>query len=264
MRLASNRPSGLMASTERLHDDRRRSGWTLSSSLRYSRRSRSLASMVSVELGVTVALIELTFGVVAGQRLRPAESGLARPSSRRSRRSFSRSWPGMEVDPAYMRRRLTASVGIGVVSFIGPFVVASAVAYLAARLERTRLADRRHRALDDLAGGRLRRARRARADGHEHRQAADERDVRHRPVHGDRALGDLHQAERLVPGVPRRLARADRRSAADRALVLRPLRRPGDRARDQARVRLPAPPDGARRASPTGTPSCRRSCSASS
>ena len=38
---------------------------------------------------------------------------------------------GMEVDPAYMRRRLTASVGIGLVSFIGPFTVASVVAYLA-------------------------------------------------------------------------------------------------------------------------------------
>ena len=34
--------------------------------------------MVSVELGVTVALIELTLGVVVGQRLRPAEPGLAR------------------------------------------------------------------------------------------------------------------------------------------------------------------------------------------
>jgi Kef-type K+ transport system membrane component KefB len=39
---------------------------------------------------------------------------------------------GMEVDPAYLRRRLEASVGIGVVSFTGPFVVASLVAYLAA------------------------------------------------------------------------------------------------------------------------------------
>jgi Kef-type K+ transport system membrane component KefB len=38
---------------------------------------------------------------------------------------------GMEVDPAYMRRRLSASVGIGVTSFVGPFVVTSLVAYLA-------------------------------------------------------------------------------------------------------------------------------------
>jgi Kef-type K+ transport system membrane component KefB len=36
---------------------------------------------------------------------------------------------GMEVDPAYMRRRLEASVGIGVSSFAGPFVVTSLVAF---------------------------------------------------------------------------------------------------------------------------------------
>ena len=36
---------------------------------------------------------------------------------------------GMEVDPAYMRRRLEASVGIGVASFAGPFVFASLVAF---------------------------------------------------------------------------------------------------------------------------------------
>jgi len=36
----------------------------------------------------------------------------------------------MEVDPAYLRRRFEASVGIGVTSFAGPFVVASLVALL--------------------------------------------------------------------------------------------------------------------------------------
>ena len=36
---------------------------------------------------------------------------------------------GMEVDPAYMRRRLGPSLGLGVVSFVGPFVVTSLVAY---------------------------------------------------------------------------------------------------------------------------------------
>src|SRR5260370_32265872 len=36
----------------------------------------------------------------------------------------------MVGDRAYMRRRLGASVGIGVVSFLGPFIVASAVAYV--------------------------------------------------------------------------------------------------------------------------------------
>ncbi len=87
------------------------------------------ASMVSVEIGVTVALFELTLGVVAGNAL-----GLE-----------SREWldfiaafasivltflAGMEVDPAYMRRRLGASLGIGVVSFVGPFAVATLTALL--------------------------------------------------------------------------------------------------------------------------------------
>jgi Kef-type K+ transport system membrane component KefB len=36
---------------------------------------------------------------------------------------------GMEVDPAYLKRRLGPSVGIGVSSFAGPFVVASAIAF---------------------------------------------------------------------------------------------------------------------------------------
>jgi Kef-type K+ transport system membrane component KefB len=35
----------------------------------------------------------------------------------------------MEVDPSYLRRRFEASAGIGVVSFAGPFVVASLVSY---------------------------------------------------------------------------------------------------------------------------------------
>ncbi len=36
---------------------------------------------------------------------------------------------GMEVDPAYMRRRLGPSLGLGIVSFVGPFAVTSLVAY---------------------------------------------------------------------------------------------------------------------------------------
>jgi len=87
-----------------------------------------LASVVSVELGVTVALIELTLGVVAGNIFDLQSQDwldfIAQFAS-----IVLTFLAGMEVDPAYMRRRLTASVGIGVVSFTGPFVVASGVAY---------------------------------------------------------------------------------------------------------------------------------------
>ena len=172
-----------------------------------------VASMISVELGVTVALIELTLGVVAGNVFDlQSQDWLDFIAAFAS--IVLTFLAGMEVDPAYMRRRLGASVGIGVVSFIGPFVVASLVAYFVLDWSGRGIADRGHRALDDLARGRLRGARRARSDRDEHRQAADERDVRHRPLHGARAVGDLHQAERLVPGLPRGLARADPRVAA--------------------------------------------------
>jgi len=87
-----------------------------------------VASIISVELGVTVALVELTLGIVVGNTFE----------------LHSQDWldllaafasivltflAGMEVDPAYLRRRLGASITIGAASFAGPFVVASTVAY---------------------------------------------------------------------------------------------------------------------------------------
>ena len=87
-----------------------------------------VASMLSVELGVTVALFELTLGVVFGNAFH----------------LHSQEWldfiakfgsivltflAGMEVDPSYLRRRLGSSLAIGISSFAGPFVVASLVAF---------------------------------------------------------------------------------------------------------------------------------------
>jgi Kef-type K+ transport system membrane component KefB len=87
-----------------------------------------VASVVSVELGLTVALVELTLGVVAGNVF-----GIHSQSWLDFVASFASVvltfLAGMEVDPGYMRRRLEASVGIGFASFAGPFVVASLVAY---------------------------------------------------------------------------------------------------------------------------------------
>jgi len=88
-----------------------------------------VASMLSVELGVTVALLELTLGVVVGNVF---------DLSSQEWLDFIATFAsivltflaGMEVDPAYMRRRLEASVAIGVSSFAGPFVVTSLVAFL--------------------------------------------------------------------------------------------------------------------------------------
>jgi Kef-type K+ transport system membrane component KefB len=88
-----------------------------------------LASMVSVELGVTVALLELTLGVAAGNVF-DLESQAWLEFLAAFASVVLVFLAGMEVDPRYMRRRWEASVGIGVVSFVGPFLVASAVAYL--------------------------------------------------------------------------------------------------------------------------------------
>jgi Kef-type K+ transport system membrane component KefB len=88
-----------------------------------------LASMLSVELGVTVALIELTLGVVAGNVF-----GLHSQEWLDFVASFASIvltfLAGMEVDPDYLRNRAKATVGIGVVSFAGPFVVSATVAYV--------------------------------------------------------------------------------------------------------------------------------------
>ena len=88
-----------------------------------------LASVLSVEFGVTVALVELTLGVVAGNVIDLGTQEwldfVAQFAS-----IVLTFLAGMEVDPTYMRRRLGVSVGIGAVSFVGPFLVASSVAYL--------------------------------------------------------------------------------------------------------------------------------------
>ena len=89
-----------------------------------------LASMLSVELGIAVALFELGLGVVVGNvfDLQSQEwlDFIAAFAS-----IVLTFLAGLEVDPGYLRKRLAASVSIGLVSFIGPFIVASLVAYLA-------------------------------------------------------------------------------------------------------------------------------------
>jgi Kef-type K+ transport system membrane component KefB len=87
-----------------------------------------IASVLSVELGVTVALFELTLGVVAGNVFHlQTQSWLDFIAQFGS--IVLTFLAGMEVDPMYMRQRLEASLGIGVLSFLGPFAVVSLVAY---------------------------------------------------------------------------------------------------------------------------------------
>jgi len=87
-----------------------------------------LASMVSVELGISVALIELTLGVIAGNlfHLNANQPWLVFVASFAS--IVLTFLAGAEVDPDDFRERFGASVSIGLVSFAGPFIVAWVVA----------------------------------------------------------------------------------------------------------------------------------------
>ncbi len=87
-----------------------------------------LASMVSVEIGVSVALIELALGVALGNafNLDPNASWLVFIAGFAS--VVLTFLAGAEVDPDDFRERFGASITIGFVSFAGPFVAATLVA----------------------------------------------------------------------------------------------------------------------------------------
>src|SRR3989441_8655268 len=80
-----------------------------------------LASVASVELGVSVALIEISLGVVAGNFL-----GLTSPPWMDFLASFGSILltflAGAEVDPRVMREKFKESLLIGGVSFLAPFL----------------------------------------------------------------------------------------------------------------------------------------------
>ncbi len=87
-----------------------------------------LASMISVEVGISVALVELTFGVALGNifNLDPDQGWLVFLAGFAS--VVLTFLAGAEVDPDDFRERLAASITIGFVSFAGPFVTATLVA----------------------------------------------------------------------------------------------------------------------------------------
>jgi Kef-type K+ transport system membrane component KefB len=88
-----------------------------------------LASMLSVELGIAVALLELGLGVVLGNvfSLDPGTDWLVFVANFAS--IVLTFLAGAEVDPDDFRERFGATVSIGAVSFVGPFLVAWLVAW---------------------------------------------------------------------------------------------------------------------------------------
>src|SRR5919201_2177046 len=87
-----------------------------------------VASMVSVEIGLSVALIELFGGFVVGNAF-----SLRVPSWLGFVGSFAgivlTFLAGAEVDVPQLRREWKASVSIGLVSFFGPFAAVALLAY---------------------------------------------------------------------------------------------------------------------------------------
>jgi Kef-type K+ transport system membrane component KefB len=87
-----------------------------------------LASMISVEVGISVALIELALGIALGNtfNLDPNASWLVFIASFAS--VVLTFLAGAEVDPDDFKERFWASITIGAVSFAGPFIVATLIA----------------------------------------------------------------------------------------------------------------------------------------
>jgi Kef-type K+ transport system membrane component KefB len=89
-----------------------------------------VASTVSVEVGLSVALVELTAGVIVGNAL-----DLSVPDWLSFVGSFAgivlTFLAGAEVDVPQFRREWRASAALGGVSFVAPFVVVGLFAYFA-------------------------------------------------------------------------------------------------------------------------------------
>ncbi len=90
-----------------------------------------VASMASVEIGLSVAIIEIAAGVVAGNAL-----GLTSPPWMDFVASFAgivlTFLAGAEVDPGLMREKLKESLLLGGLSFLLPFIGAGLFAYFVA------------------------------------------------------------------------------------------------------------------------------------
>ena len=91
-----------------------------------------VASLVSIRVGISVALIEIVLGVIGGNVLSlhttPWIDFLAAFGA-----VLLTFLAGAEIDPESLRRHLRPSLSIGAVSFAAPFVAAFAVAYFGLR-----------------------------------------------------------------------------------------------------------------------------------
>lgn len=93
------------------------------------------ASIISIKLGISVALIEIVVGVIAGNALgvqtAPWIDFLAAFGS-----VLLTFLAGAEIDPESLRRHLRPALAIGTASFLLPCVAAGAFAYWVAEWDR--------------------------------------------------------------------------------------------------------------------------------
>jgi Kef-type K+ transport system membrane component KefB len=94
-----------------------------------------VASLISIRVGISVALIEILIGVVAGNWLglqtTPWIDFLATFGS-----GLLTFLAGAEIDPDSLKRHLKPAMTIGVISFLAPFLAGAAFAYWVAHWER--------------------------------------------------------------------------------------------------------------------------------
>jgi len=122
------------------------------------------ASMLSVELALSVAVVEIIFGVVAGNAF-----DLGRPQWLAFLATLGSVvltfQAGAEIDTAAMRRTLVPSVAIGLASFAAPFLGALVRVPLSGGMDVARGGDRWRRAFHDESRGGVCRHRRDGAVG---------------------------------------------------------------------------------------------------
>ena len=117
-----------------------------------------LASLVSIRLGVSVAIVEILVGVVAGNYLGVSATGQDWLPFLAGIGSVVLTFlAGAEIDPVAMRKTWKASASIGFVSFLAPFLAAWGFTVPPPRLELAGLPPRWRGALDYFGGRGLRR-----------------------------------------------------------------------------------------------------------
>jgi Kef-type K+ transport system membrane component KefB len=93
-----------------------------------------LASIVSIRIGISVALVEIAVGILAGNLV-----GIRSTSWIDFLATFGAGLltflAGAEIDPASLRRHLRPALAIGAASFMVPFIAAGAFAYWIAHWE---------------------------------------------------------------------------------------------------------------------------------